>query len=49
MVTARVHAGETNASWMMKGVVDFLLSDDPDAKVGRALHSRMYIYLFTYQ
>jgi len=33
VVTARVHPGETNASWMMKGLLDFLLSDSPDAKV----------------
>jgi hypothetical protein len=33
VVTARVHPGETNASWMMKGLLDFLLSDSEDAKV----------------
>ena len=33
MVTARVHPGETNGSWMMKGLLDYLLSDDADAKV----------------
>ena len=33
VVTARVHPGETNSSWMMKGVIDFLVSDDPDAQV----------------
>lgn len=27
----RVHPGETNASWMMKGVLDFLTSDRPKA------------------
>ncbi|CAF1138870.1 unnamed protein product [Adineta ricciae] len=35
VVTARVHPGETNASWMMKGLLDFLLSDSPDAKLLR--------------
>ncbi|KAM4723140.1 cytosolic carboxypeptidase 2 [Rhinophrynus dorsalis] len=35
VVTARVHPGETNSSWMMKGFLDFLLSDSPDAQVLR--------------
>ena len=31
ILTSRVHPGETNASWVMKGVIDFLVSDDPKA------------------
>lgn len=38
VVTARVHPGETNGSWMMKGLLDYILSDAPDAKVLFMLH-----------
>lgn len=37
VVTARVHPGETNASWMMKGLLDFLTSQDPVAEVDLSL------------
>jgi len=30
-LTARIHPGETGGSWMMKGLVDFLVSADPIA------------------
>ena len=33
VVTARVHPGESNASWMMKGFIDYLLGNSADAKV----------------
>ena len=33
VVTARVHPGETNSSWMMKGLVDYLTGNSADAKV----------------
>ncbi|KAJ1630847.1 hypothetical protein T492DRAFT_592524, partial [Pavlovales sp. CCMP2436] len=32
VVTARVHPGETNASWMIQGVIDALLADTPIAR-----------------
>ncbi|KAM9351956.1 cytosolic carboxypeptidase 2 [Symphorus nematophorus] len=35
VVTARVHPGETNGSWMMEGLLDFLLGDSEDAQLIR--------------
>jgi murein tripeptide amidase MpaA len=32
ILTARVHPGESNASWMMAGVVEFLISDHEQAR-----------------
>lgn len=32
VISARVHPGETNASWMMKGCIDYLLSDEEVAR-----------------
>jgi murein tripeptide amidase MpaA len=31
ILTSRVHPGESNASWMMQGVIDFLVSDEETA------------------
>mgnify|MGYP001364616265 CR=1 FL=1 len=31
VITGRIHPGESNSSFMMKGVIDFLVSDDPKA------------------
>ena len=33
VLTSRVHPGETPASWIMKGAIDFLTSDNPRAEV----------------
>lgn len=35
VLTARVHPGESNASWMMKGFLDYLCSNSADAKLLR--------------
>ncbi|KAF7224809.1 cytosolic carboxypeptidase 2 isoform X2 [Nothobranchius furzeri] len=35
VVTARVHPGETNGSWVMEGFLDFLLGDSEDAQILR--------------
>ena len=33
VVSARVHPGETNSSWVMEGFLNYLLSDCDEAKV----------------
>lgn len=35
ILTSRVHPGESNASWVMKGIIDYLLSDEPNARILR--------------
>ena len=32
ILTSRVHPGETNASWMMQGMIDYLISDEEVAQ-----------------
>lgn len=59
VVTARVHPGETNGSWMMEGLLDFLLGDSEDAQLLREMFvfkvgdlmlvvSNLYCYLDHY-
>lgn len=33
VVSARVHPGESQASWMMKGLLEFITGSDPVAQV----------------
>nr|XP_045017454.1 cytosolic carboxypeptidase 2 isoform X1 [Jaculus jaculus] len=35
VLSARVHPGESNGSWTMKGFLDFILSNSPDAQLLR--------------
>jgi len=37
VVTARVHPGETPASWMMKGFMDFLTGESIQARVSEVI------------
>ncbi|MEE6503713.1 hypothetical protein FKM82_004911 [Ascaphus truei] len=37
VLTARVHPGESNASWVMKGTLEFLISSDPIAEILRQI------------
>ncbi|XP_066445491.1 cytosolic carboxypeptidase 4 [Eleutherodactylus coqui] len=37
VLTARVHPGESNASWVMKGTLEFLTSSDPIAQILREM------------
>jgi murein tripeptide amidase MpaA len=34
-ISARVHPGESNSSWVMKGIIDFLTSSQTEAKLLR--------------
>ena len=52
VVTARVHPGETNSSWMMKGLLDFITGPSNTAKVTKSWRWRVltqgFIFLVTY-
>lgn len=35
VISSRVHPGETGASWMIKGIIDYLLAGNANAKILR--------------
>ena len=39
VISARVHPGESNASFMMQGVIDYLTGPSLDAKVSYCIYS----------
>lgn len=43
VITARVHPGETNSSWIMQGLIDFLISECAKAKVSKIIESQKLI------
>ena len=45
VLTARVHPGESNSSWMMKGFLDYLCSNSADAKVCTTILSDDVLFL----
>ena len=46
VLSSRVHPGETNASWMMRGVLDFLTGDSVEAQGLRYLTlTRFYLIM----
>lgn len=46
VITARVHPGETNSSWMMQGLIDFLTSECEHAKVRQLILQHYHYCLF---
>ncbi|KRX79333.1 Cytosolic carboxypeptidase 1 [Trichinella sp. T6] len=36
VLSARIHPGESNSSWMMHGMINYLISDHPFAKLARS-------------
>ena len=46
VITARIHPGESNSSWMMKGFLDYLIGTSADAKVGRVIILEELVKMF---
>ena len=43
IITGRVHPGESGASWMMKGIIDFLVGPTLDATIKLCLQNNSYV------
>lgn len=48
IISARVHPGETNSSWVMEGLINYLLSDAEYAQVSynEVLHGFISFHIF---
>lgn len=50
VITARVHPGETNSSWMMQGLIDFLTSECAHAHVSLVIFNDvLYVFCFLHE
>ena len=49
VLTSRVHPGESNASWMMKGFIDYLMGETADAKVCKPDYHTNYLPMMRHE
>jgi hypothetical protein len=41
LISARIHPGESNSSWVMQGIIEYLLGETKEASLLR----KMYIFI----